>query len=121
MPHPNPRLTLLAAATAFFMVILDTTVVNVALGSMQATLGANVTNSQWIVDSYALVFAGLLLAGGAIVDRWNARNTFTLGLALFTLSSVLCAAAPNLHFLIAARILQGFGAALLLPASLAAL
>ncbi|HUO09231.1 MAG TPA: MFS transporter [Phycisphaerae bacterium] len=121
MSHPNPRLTLAAAATAFFMVILDTTVVNVALGPMQSSLNADVANSQWIVDSYALIFAGLLLAGGAITDRFGARHTFTAGLALFTLSSVLCGAAPTLSFLIAARILQGIGAALLLPASLAAL
>ena len=121
MPTPHPRLTLAAAATAFFMVILDTTVVNVALGPMQSSLNADVANSQWIVDSYALIFAGLLLAGGAITDRFGARRTFTLGLALFTLSSVLCAAAPTLQLLIAARILQGVGAALLLPASLAAL
>lgn len=121
MTTPHPRLTLFAAATAFFMVILDTTVVNVALGPMQASLNADVANSQWIVDSYALIFAGLLLAGGAITDRFGARHTFTLGLGLFTLSSVLCGAAPTLGFLIGARILQGFGAALLLPASLAAL
>ncbi len=121
MPTPHPRLTLAAAATAFFMVILDTTVVNVALGPMQASLNADVANSQWIVDSYALVFAGLLLAGGAITDRFGARRTFTLGLALFTLSSVLCGAAPALGLLIGARVLQGLGAAMLLPASLAAL
>ena len=121
MPKIDPRLTLAAAATAFFMVILDTTVVNVALGPMQASLNADVANSQWIVDSYALVFAGLLLAGGAITDRFGARRTFTLGLAFFTVSSVLCGAAPTLGFLIGARILQGLGAAMLLPASLAAL
>jgi len=116
-----PTLVLLAAAVGFFMVILDTTVVNVALGRIQSTFDAGVNGLEWVVDAYALVFAGLLLAGGALGDRFGVRRLFATGLATFTAASVACGAAPSLGTLIAARVLQGVGAALLLPASLSAL
>jgi MFS transporter, DHA2 family, methylenomycin A resistance protein len=103
------------------MVILDTTVVNVALQPIAHSFGAGVSGLQWVVDSYAVVFASLLLAAGAISDRVGARPTLLSGMLLFTTASVLCGAAPTLWTLVAARVVQGVGAALLIPASIAAI
>jgi DHA2 family methylenomycin A resistance protein-like MFS transporter len=104
---------------AFFMVILDTTIVNVALPAMGAGLHSTVTGLQWVVDGYTLVFAALLLAGGSACDRLGGRRVLAVGLAAFTAGSALCAFAPGLTLLVAARLLQGAGAAAVLPASLA--
>jgi MFS transporter, DHA2 family, methylenomycin A resistance protein len=112
---------LLALCLGYFMTILDVTIVNIALVDIKAHLGANVTGLQWIVDGYALVFASFLLTGGALGDRRGSRNIFLAGFALFTLSSTLCSLAPTLLILQMARALQGFGAALLVPNSLALL
>lgn len=114
-------LPLLALCLGYFMTILDVTIVNVALVDIKEHLSANVTGLQWIVDGYALVFASLLLTGGALVDRIGSRTTFLVGLALFTLASTLCSLAPTLLFLQIARAVQGLGAALLVPTSLALL
>src|SRR5919109_1984941 len=112
---------LLALCLGYFMTILDVTIVNVALVDIKEHLSANVTGLQWIVDGYALVFASLLLTGGALGDRRGNRTIFLVGLVLFTLSSTLCSLAPTLLVLQIARAFQGLGAALLVPNSLALL
>ena len=112
---------LLALCLGYFMTILDVTIVNVALVNIKEHLGANVTGLQWIVDGYALVFASLLLTGGALGDRRGNRTIFLVGFALFTLASTLCSLAPTLLVLQIARAVQGLGAALPVPNSLALL
>ncbi len=112
---------LLALCLGYFMTILDVTIVNVALVNIKEHLSANVTGLQWIVDGYALVFASLLLTGGALGDRRGSRTIFLVGFALFTLASTLCSLAPTLLVLQIARAFQGLGAALLVPNSLALL
>ncbi|MBV9689584.1 MAG: MFS transporter [Ktedonobacteraceae bacterium] len=112
---------LLALCLGYFMTILDVTIVNVALVNIKEQLSATVTGLQWIVDGYALVFASLLLTGGALGDRRGNRTIFLVGFALFTLASTLCSLAPTLLVLQIARAVQGLGAALLVPNSLALL
>jgi MFS transporter, DHA2 family, methylenomycin A resistance protein len=112
---------LIAICLGYFMVILDATVVNVALPALGRDLGGGVSGLQWVVDGYTLVFAGLLLSGGSLGDRLGGRGVFQAGLSLFTLASAACAAAPSVGLLVAARLLQGLGAALLVPSSLALL
>ena len=115
------RVAIVATGSAFFMVILDTTVVNLALPSIAAELHVTLTGLQWIVDGYALVFASLLLGAGSLGDRLGAKPVFLLGLFVFTLASALCGVAPTQLTLNVARLLQGVGAALQLPTSLALL
>jgi DHA2 family methylenomycin A resistance protein-like MFS transporter len=112
---------LIAICLGYFMVILDATVVNVALPALGRDLGGGVSSLQWVVDGYTLVFAGLLLSAGSLGDRLGGRRVFELGLLLFTLASAACAAAPSVPLLVAARVAQGLGAALLVPSSLALL
>src|SRR6266550_4195151 len=120
-PRTQTMMPLLALSLGYFMTILDVTIVNVALVDIKEQLSANVTGLQWIVDGYALVFASLLLTGGALGDRRGRRTVFLAGLALFTLASALCSLAPSLLVLQIARAFQGLGAALLVPNSLALL
>jgi DHA2 family methylenomycin A resistance protein-like MFS transporter len=121
-PAPSGQYKALAAlCLGYFMVILDTTVANVALPDIQRQLGASFSSLQWVVDGYALVFASLLLTGGAIADRFGGRRTYLIGFALFTAASALCGAAPVIWPLLLARAVQGIGAALLVPASLSLL
>ena len=115
------RGALIAALLGFFVVMLDTTVVNVALARIGADLGAPVASLQWIVDAYALTFAALQLSAGAACDRMGARSIHLLGLVVFGLLSTACALAPAGGALIAFRALQGVGAAAIVPASLAML
>ncbi|RDK02055.1 MFS transporter [Paraburkholderia lacunae] len=115
----RPRLTLALVASGMFMAVLDTTIVNVALPAMHATLGASVGGLAWIVDAYTLSFAALILAGGIASDRFGAKAVYLWGLALFVAASAACGLAPNVGALVAARFVQGSGAALFLPASLA--
>lgn len=112
---------LIAALLGFFVVMLDTTVVNVALARIGADLGAPVASLQWVVDAYALTFAALQLSAGAACDRVGARSVHLLGLVVFGLLSTACALAPAGRALIAFRALQGVGAAAIVPASLAML
>ncbi|MGH3840664.1 MAG: MFS transporter [Pseudonocardiaceae bacterium] len=112
---------LLAVGLGYFMVILDTTIVNVALPALQADLGASVSGLQWVVDSYLLMLAALLLTGGMLADRLGARRVFQLGLGLFVVASVGCGVAPSTVVLVITRVVQGAGAALTVPASLALL
>ncbi|WP_399477520.1 MFS transporter [Streptomyces sp. TRM68367] len=101
------------------MITLDTTVVNVALPSIGAQWDGQVSALQWVVTAYTLLFAALLLSAGAISDRVGASRAFTIGLSVFTLMSALCGLAPSLDVLIIARAIQGAGAAVMMPASLA--
>ncbi len=112
------HLPLLAVCLGYVMVIVDATIVNVALPALGRELGGGVSSLQWVVDAYTVVFAGLLLPAGSLGDRLGARRVFALGLGLFTAASVACGAAPTVGVLIAARVAQGTGAALLVPSSL---
>lgn len=111
-------LILAATSVSYVLVILDTSIVNVALARIADGLGADVAALQWIVNAYTVVFASLLLTGGTLGDRYGARRVYLAGFVLFTLASALCGAAPSLAVLIGARVLQGVGAALLVPCSL---
>jgi MFS family permease len=104
--------TLAAVGFGIFMIMLDNTVVNVALPSIQRDLGARLSQLEWIVSGYALSFAALLLTGGRLADLLGRRLVFTIGLAVFAGSSLACALAPSAEFLIGARVVQGAGAAL---------
>ena len=119
------RLTLwpIIAATSFgfALVQLDVSIVNVALARISESLGGGVAGLQWIIDSYAIAFASLLLAAGALGDRLGARRAYIAGLTLFAIASVVCGVAPGTGMLIAARALQGVGAAFVVPCSLALL
>src|SRR3954469_24419899 len=107
------------ACLGYFFVLLDVTVVNVALAKMGSDLGTSRDGLQWVVDSYALVLASLMLSTGDIADLVGRRRIFMGGLVAFGVASVLCALAPSVGVLIAGRALQGVGAAAILPTSLA--
>jgi len=107
--------TILASAMAF----IDGTVVSIALPEIQRSLDAGILALQWVVNAYLLVLGALILAGGGLGDRLGRRRLFVTGIAIFAIASLFCAAAPNAEVLIAARALQGIGAALLVPQSLA--
>lgn len=116
----NVRLWVLAATIlGSSMAVIDGTVVNVALPVLQEVLQATVTDMQWIVESYALFLAALILVGGSLGDRFGRRRIFAYGVALFALASVWCGFSPNVNQLIVARAVQGIGGALLVPGSLA--
>jgi MFS transporter, DHA2 family, methylenomycin A resistance protein len=120
--HAQPGwLPLIAICLGYFLVILDVTVVNVALPTMGAGLKAGVTGLQWVVDGYTLTFAGLLLFCGGLSDRLGGKRVFLGGLAVFTVASAGCGLAPSAAALVGARLVQGTGAALMVPASLALL
>jgi DHA2 family methylenomycin A resistance protein-like MFS transporter len=113
-----PRVLAIMCA-GMFLVLLDVTIVNVALPSIGRDLGASVSGLQWVIDAYAVTIASLLLAGGTLGDRLGHRRVLLLGFALFGLASLGCALAPGAGVLIAARIVQGAGGALLLPSTMA--
>src|SRR5580700_9309258 len=104
-----------------FLVVVDNTIVNVALPTLNRHLGASITSLQWIVDAYSLAFAGLLLAGGGIGDRLGRKGTMQVGLVFFGLFSALAAASHSTGTLLGARALMGVAAAFVFPASLAIL
>jgi DHA2 family methylenomycin A resistance protein-like MFS transporter len=110
-----------ATGAAFFMIVLDISIVNLALARIGTELNSSLATLQWLVDGYALVLAGLVLGAGALGDRFGAKATFMCGLLVFTLASASCGIAPSIEALQIWRIVQGIGAALLLPNSLAAL
>jgi EmrB/QacA subfamily drug resistance transporter len=114
----NPWLVLVLVCLAQFMVVLDATIVNVALPSIQADLGISESSLQWIVNAYALLFGGFLLLGGRAGDLLGRKRVFLVGLVLFTAASLLCALANGETWLILSRGLQGLGAALVSPAAL---
>ena len=114
----RPRLILLLACLGNFMVVLDVAVVNVALPAIQADLGFSQVGLQWIVNAYTLTYAGFLLLGGRTADLFGRRRMFLLALGLFTVASLVCGLAPTAATLIAARAVQGLGAAILAPVTL---
>lgn len=116
---PTGRWMLAATVLGSAMGFLDATVVNVALPAIGRDVGADVSELQWVLDSYLLTLAALILLGGSLADRYGRRRVFTLGVVCFMIPSVLCAVAPTAGILIVARALQGVGAALLTPGSLA--
>ena len=117
--HENRKWwTLGAVALGLFMIMLDNTIVNVALPSMQRDLGIGVPELEWVVSGYALTFAVLMLTGGKLADMFGRRRIFIVGLAIFTVSSLACGLAPSAEALIGARAVQGIGAALMNPATL---
>jgi EmrB/QacA subfamily drug resistance transporter len=110
--------TLAAVAFGLFMIMLDNTVVNVALPSIQRDLGVGLSELEWIVAGYALTFAALMLIGGKLADLFGRRLIFVVGLGVFTAASLACGLATSGDVLIGARIVQGVGAALMNPATL---
>lgn len=115
------RWVLAATALGSGMAFLDGTVVNVALPSMGSDLNAEIAGLQWIINGYMLMLASLILLSGSLGDRLGRRRTFVAGVIWFALASLICAVAPNLEVMIAGRVLQGIGGALLTPGSLAIL
>src|SRR5258708_3812294 len=112
---------LAAAILGSSMAFIDGTVVNVALPALQSALHARVSDVQWVVESYALLLSSLLLLGGSLGDLYGRAKIFMMGVLLFAVGSALCGFAPSISFLIVARGVQGAGAALLVPGSLALL
>ena len=110
--------TLAAVSFGLFMIMLDNTVVNVALPAIQEDLGADLSELQWIVTGYALTFAALMLIGGKLSDAYGRRLVFVIGIVVFTGASLWCGLADSGEMLIAARVVQGAGAALMNPATL---
>src|SRR2546421_4149935 len=110
--------TLVAVSFGLFMIMLDNTVVNVALPSIQRDLGIGISELEWVVNAYALTFGVLLLTGGKLADLLGRRAIFITGLVIFTGASLWCGLASGSASLIAARTVQGVGAALMNPATL---
>lgn len=108
----------IALCLGFFMVIIDVTIVNVALPSLAVGLKANMSGLQWIMDGYTLTFAGLLLSAGFLSDRVDAKSACLWGLIVFVAASIGCGLANSLSVLIICRLLQGIGAAVIVPSSL---
>jgi DHA2 family methylenomycin A resistance protein-like MFS transporter len=119
MTRPGTSLSLFALCLGYFVVIMDATIVTTALPVIGKDLNAGITGLQWVVDGYTLVFASLLLTAGSAGDRLGARRVFMAGLALFTVSSLACGLAPTMAVLNVTRAVQGLGAALVVPTSLA--
>ena len=117
----SPRWTLVATSFGLGMALLDVTAGNVAVPSIQKDLGTSIAGLSWVIDGYTLAFASTLLLAGGLGDRLGARRVFASGLVLFTVASLLCGVAPTIGLLVAARMLQGLGAALFMPSSLALL
>ncbi|HZP53476.1 MAG TPA: MFS transporter, partial [Actinocrinis sp.] len=115
---PAPAAALTAALLGFFVVTLDTSVVNVALPAISRDVRAGMSGLQWVVDGYVLIFAAVLLSAGSLTDRIGARRAFGIGVGVFVLSSTACGLAPSLAALVIARLIQGVGAALMMPSSL---
>jgi EmrB/QacA subfamily drug resistance transporter len=115
----RPGLSLLVIATAQLMLVLDDSIANIALPSIQADLGVSAANLPWVINAYVLVFGALLLFGGRVGDLFGRRRVLRIGLAVFVAASLLGGLAPNTGLLIAARALQGLGAALAAPNALA--
>jgi MFS transporter, DHA2 family, methylenomycin A resistance protein len=115
----RPRASLAVAMLGFFVVALDAQIVNVALPAIRDDLGGGLSGLQWIVTGYTLMFSALQLFAGTFSDRAGARRAYGVGMIVFTVASVACGFSPSLPVLIAGRVLQGIGAALITPASLA--
>ncbi len=114
-------ITLVVTCLGFFMVLLDASIVNVALPTIQADFHTQLSDLQWVVDAYTLPFAALLLTAGALGDRYGRKRLFLVGLVLFLLGSTLCGFAPTLGWFLFGRVVQGVGGAALSPGSLSVL
>ncbi|MFH0915854.1 MAG: MFS transporter [bacterium] len=114
-------LTIGAMCFSLFMVMLDNTVVNLALPTIQRELGSGLTGLQWIVDAFILLLASLMLTGGTLGDLYGRKRIFMAGLAFFTAGSLFCALSPSIGMLIGGRAVQGLGAAIMMPSTLAIL
>lgn len=112
------RRVLAATSLSYIIVILDTSIVNVALTSVAQSFNSSLTGLQWIINAYTLTFAALLLSGGSLGDKFGAKNIYLTGLLLFAVASLLCGLSSTLNVLVFARVLQGMGAAFLVPSSL---
>ena len=117
-PDKRKWFTLGAVSFGLFMIMLDNTVVNVALPAIQRDLGVGISELEWIVAGYALTFAAFMLPGGKLADYYGRRLIFVLGIVIFTAASLACGMADSGNVLIGARIAQGVGAALMNPATL---
>src|SRR5512134_2626173 len=115
------RWTLAVVCAATAMLMLDIAVVNTALSRIAEYLDAGLSGLQWVVDAYTLALASIVLTVGSLADRFGRRRLFTIGLAVFTAASAACAAAPGIGELVAARAIQGAGAAIMFAVSLALL
>src|SRR5438874_7405406 len=115
----DKRWTLIAVCVTTFMLLVDITIVNVALPSIQRQLDASLTGLQWVVDAYAITLAALILTAGALADRFGRRLVFAVGVVVFSVASFLCGVASNVVTLDIARSLQGIGGAALFATALA--
>ena len=109
---------LVSCCLSLLIVSMDATIVNVAIPSIRTELHASASELQWVIDVYTLVLASLLLSSGATADRFGRRRVFQIGLTIFAVGSMLCSVAPDIHTLIAARLLQGIGGSMLNPVAL---
>src|SRR5213595_3204629 len=110
--------TLVAVSFGLFMIMLDNTVVNVALPTMQHSLHLQISELEWVVTGYALTFGAFMLTGGKLADLFGRRLIFVIGLVVFSASSLACGLAGGATMLIGARVVQGLGAAMMNPATL---
>lgn len=118
-PQKSRKNLILAICCLSLLIVgMDSTIVNVALPSIRADLGASVTGLQWVIDAYTLTLASFLILSGSTADRIGRRRTFQIGLASFTLGSALCSLAPNLQLLVAARVVQALGGSMLNPVAM---
>src|SRR5579862_757554 len=117
-PENRKWWTLGAVAFGLFMIMLDNTIVNVALPTLQRSLHLGIAELEWVVAGYALTFGALMLTGGKLADLFGRRLIFVVGLIIFTASSLACGLAGSATPLIAARVIQGIGAALMNPSTL---
>src|SRR6202011_1555667 len=115
----NPWVVLVVLVTGFFMIMLDTTIVNVAIPAMSAGLKISLDGILWVLNAYILVYAVLLITAGRLGDLYGQRNLFAAGLVIFTAASAACGRAQDPNQLIAFRVVQGVGGALMSPQSLA--
>src|SRR3954469_22017175 len=118
MNRTRGRWILAATILGSSMAFIDSTVVNIALPALQEHMGATISQVQWVVEAYTLFLAALMLTGGALGDRYGRKRIFCIGVVIFTAASLACGLAPTMSTLIAARALQGIGAAMLVPGSL---
>ena len=113
--------TLVAVAVGTFMLLLDVTIVNVALPDIQQALNASLADLQWVIDAYALTLAAFQLTAGSLADRFGRRKVFAIGIVVFTLGSLLCGVASSSTILSVSRAIQGVGGAIMFATGLALL
>ncbi|HYS34525.1 MAG TPA: MFS transporter, partial [Pseudonocardiaceae bacterium] len=121
VPTIRPVVVLVCVCLGLFIAQVDTSAINLALPAMNHDLSGGLSGMQWAVDAYNVAFAALLLTGGTVGDRFGRRRMFRLGLATFVIGSVVCAVAPSLAVVLTGRVVQGVGAAMIMPQTLAIL